>query len=197
MQPQPRFTSYTLSTRSYPRTEWLPETVRLSSTWGKHEETSARSSLRRSVHAVDFENKIVDENKIAARQNGGGAQNPHGRRDGDCFGYATARKSISAAGSYAKTGGRFGVKLTISSIPVIAPVPSNRLMQLVMSDAERRQTVIPVMAPFPPQEVTIRRSHGGVVPDPAIASPKLDDGVVRVRRSRGREGQRQRANGES
>ena len=125
------------------------------------------------------------------------AQNPHGQRDGDCFGYATARKSISAAGSYAKTGGRFGEKLTISSIPVIAPVPSNRLMQLVMSDAERRQTVIPVMVPFPPQEVTIRRSHGGVVPDTAIASPKLDDGVVRVRRSRGREGQRQRANGES
>src|ERR1700727_2674986 len=73
---QPRFTSYTLSTRSCPRTEWLPETVRLSSAWGKHEETSARSSLRRSVHAVDFENKIVDEKKITARQNGGGGKKP-------------------------------------------------------------------------------------------------------------------------
>jgi uncharacterized protein with PIN domain len=65
----------------------MPEIVKRSSAWRKREDTGARL-----VHAVDFENKIVDQNKIAARQNGGGAESPDGSSDGDCFGYATARK---------------------------------------------------------------------------------------------------------
>jgi hypothetical protein len=195
---QPRFRSYTRSTRSSPADGRLAGNTKMIVGLAKARRRScARSSLSRSAHAVHFENKIVDENKIAARQNGGGAQSPHSQCDGDCFDYATAPESISAAGSDSRTGGRFGLKLMISSVPVIAPVPSNRLVQLVLGNAERRQTVIPMMVPFPPQEVAIRRSHSGVVPDPAIAGPKLDDGVVRVCRSRCREGQRQRANGES
>jgi hypothetical protein len=51
----------------------MPEIVKRSSVWRKREDTGARL-----VHAVDFENKIVDQNKIAARQNGGGAESPDG-----------------------------------------------------------------------------------------------------------------------
>jgi hypothetical protein len=53
--------------------ECMPEIVKRSSAWRKREDTGARL-----VHAVDFENKIVDQNKIAARQNGGGAESPDG-----------------------------------------------------------------------------------------------------------------------
>ena len=64
--------------------------------------------------------------------------------------------------------------------PVIAAMPSNCLVQLVMGDAQRRQPVIPVVMPTPPQEVAIRRRHGGVIPNAAVAALKLHDGVVRV-----------------
>ena len=56
--------------------------------------------------------------------------------------------------------------------PVIAAMPVNRLVQLVLSDAERRQPIIPVMTPAPPQEVAIRGRDCGVIPNAAIAAPK-------------------------
>lgn len=81
--------------------------------------------------------------------------------------------------------------------PMIAAMPSNCLVQLVMGDAESRQPVIPVVMPTPPQEVAIRRRHGGVIPNAAVAALKLHDGVVRVCRSRGHEAQGQHAHSES
>ena len=62
--------------------------------------------------------------------------------------------------------------------PMIAAMPSNCLVQLVMGDAESRQPVIPVVMPTPPQEVAIRRRHSRVIPNAAVAALKLHDGVV-------------------
>ena len=81
--------------------------------------------------------------------------------------------------------------------PVIAAMPSNRLVQLVMGDAESRQPVIPVVMPTPPQELAIRRRHSGVILNAAVAAPELHDGEVRVCRSRGHKAQRQHADSKS
>ena len=76
-------------------------------------------------------------------------------------------------------------------------MPSNRLVQFVLGDADGRQPVIPVVMPTPPQEVAIRRRHSGVIPNAAVAAPEFHDGEVRVCRSRGYEAQRQHADSKS
>ena len=92
----------------------------------------------------------------------------------------------SAAGSGSMAGGRLSRRQAIGLVPVIATMPSDGLMQLVLGDAQSREPIIPVVVPVPPKEVTIRRRYSGVVPNTAIAGLELHDGVIRMRRSGGR-----------
>src|SRR5258708_6540533 len=81
--------------------------------------------------------------------------------------------------------------------PMRTPMPSDRLVQLVMGDPQGRQAIIPMMVPMPPKESSVRRRHSGVIPNAAIAAVKLHDGVVRMRRSGSREAERQHTDSES
>ena len=81
--------------------------------------------------------------------------------------------------------------------PMRTEMPSDRLVQLVLGDPPGRQAVIPIVAPLPPDERSIRRRHSGVTPNAAIAAIELYDGEVRMCRSGGREAERQHADCES
>jgi hypothetical protein len=85
----------------------------------------------------------------------------------------------------------------IRSPPMRTSMPSDRLVQLVLGDAPSRQAVIPMRAPTPPEEVSVRGRDSGVSPDSAVAAVELHNGEVCACRHGSREAERQYANCEN
>jgi hypothetical protein len=77
------------------------------------------------------------------------------------------------------------------------PMPSDRLVQLMLGDAPSRQAVIPMRAPMPPEKVSVRGRHSGVSPNSAVAAVELHNGEVCASRHCSREAERQHANCEN